>query len=284
MIKKRYDFRQVTIPEALLQAEVTKDELASQLHQTAQRFTVIAAVSGPVQLGDVVALEFADDKQPGGLRRIYANVGKDFDDLEALLPGLQVGDRLPIRYAGREVQAHVVSVKRPCVPELTDGQVGQLGIAGVETVAQLEDHLFAQLAEGQRKRKFRGIMGIVSKAIMEKTEFTELEESHPWYQALYGYMMGRVEALAAQQGVTADEALPMALRMEDKSLEECRRALKAMVTERVRQGALGQAYAQENGVRIAEEGDVYGLIGNCVDYLNQTVYDYFAPQIQVTRA
>lgn len=283
MIKKLYDFRQVAIPEALLQAEVTREELAAELHQTAQRFTEIAAVNGPIQQGDVVALEFADDKQPAGLRRVYANVGKDFDDLEALLPGLQVGDTLCIRYAGKDVEAHIVSVKRPCVPELTDEQVRQLGIAGVETVAQLEDHLFAQLAEGQRKRKFRGIMGIVSKAIMEKTEFADLEESHPWYQALHGYMMGRVEALAAQQGVTADAALPMALRMEDRSLEECRQALKAMVTERVRQGALGQAYAEENGDRIADDGDTYGLIGNCVDYLNQTVYDHFAPQIQVTR-
>lgn len=280
MIKKLYDFRQVTIPEALLQAEVTKEELASEMHQTAQRFTVITAVDGRIEHGDVVALEFADEE---GMRRVYANVGKDFDDMEALLPGHAVGDTLPIRYAGREVQAHIVSVKRPCVPELADEQVKQLGIGGVETVSQLEDHLFEKLAEGQRKRKFRGIMGIVSKAIMEKTEFAELEESHPWYQALHGYMMGRVEALAAQQGVTADEALPMALRMEDKSLEECRQALKAMVTERAKQGALGQAYAKENGAQIADDGDTYGLIGNCVDYLNQTVYDHFAPQIQVER-
>lgn len=283
MIKKLYDFRQVSIPEALLQAEVTQEELAAELHQTAQRFTVIVPVDGKIEHGDVVALEFADDQQPAGVRRIYANVGKDFDDIEALLPGLQVSDALQIRYAGKEVEAHIVSVKCPCVPELTDGQARQLGIAQVETVAQLEEHLFQKLAESQRKRKFRGIMGIVSKAIMENTEFEKLEESHPWYQALHGYMMGRVEALAAQQGKTLDEALPMALRMEDKPLEECRQALKAMIVERARQGALGQAYAKENGVAISEEDDTSERIGKCVDYLNQAVYDHFAPQIRVER-
>ena len=283
MIKYLYDFRQVAIPEALLQAEVTKEELAAEMLLTAQRFTQIVAVDGKIQAGDVVALEFGDSNAPSGVRRIYANVGKQFDDVEELLPGLRSGDTLRISYAGRDVEACVMAVKRPCTPELTDAHVQQLGIAQVGTVAQLEDHLFLKLAEGQRKRKFRGIMGIVSKAIMEKTEFEPLEESHPWYQALYGQLMGRIGAFAAQQGKTVDEVLPVALRMEGKSLEECRKALKDMVTERTRQGALGQAYAMENGIALAQEGDLGELIGQYTDCLNQIVYDHFAPQIQVER-
>lgn len=278
MIKKLYDFRQVAIPEALLQAEVTEEELSGELHLAAARFTAIAEELGPIQNGDVVALEF----EHNGLRRIYANVGKNFDDVEQLLPGLHVGDTLQIRYAGKDVLSSIVSVKRPCVPELTDDHARQLGIGQVETVAQLQDHLFEKLAEGQRQRKFRGIMGIVSKAIMEKTEFEELEETHPWYQALHGYMMRRVEALAAQDGKTVDEALPMALHMEGKPLEECRQALKAMCVDRARQGALGLAYAKENGLEFAE-ADINELIGKGVEYLGQVVYEYFAPQIQVQR-
>lgn len=283
MIKKLYDFRQVTLPEALLQAEVTQEELAAETHQVAQRLTVIEAVEGKIQQGDVVALEFADESKNDGLRRIYANVGKDFDDIEALLPGLRVGDGLQIPYGGKNVEARIVSAKRPCVPELTDGDVQKLEIPQVQNLEQLQEHLFRKLAEGQRKRKFRGIMGIVSKAIMDNTEFEELEESHPWYQALHGYLMGRVEAMAAQQGKTVDEVLPMAVRMPDKPLEECRNALKAMVVERVRQGALGQAYAKENGVQIGEDGDTEELIGQYTDYLNKAVYDHFAPRIRVER-
>ncbi len=282
MIKKLYDFRQTAIADALLQAEVTREEMDAELRQVAARFTTIAAVDGPIQTGDVVALEFADDKVSGGVRRVYANVGKDFDDMEALLPGLCVGNAVQIQFAGREVDAQVVSVKRPCVPAMTDEHARQLSIENVANLAQLEDYLFAKLAEGQRKRKFRGIMGIVSKAMMENTEFEELEETHPWYQALHGHMMRRVEAFAAQQGKTAEEALPAALRMEGKSLDECRQALKNMCVERARQGALGQTYAQEKGVQITSE-DTAELIGEFVDYLNQVVYEYFAPQIQVDR-
>ncbi len=281
MIKKLYDFRQTAIADALLQAEVTRQELDEELRQAAARFTTIAAADGPIQNGDVVALEFADEKE--GLRRVYANVGKGFDDMEDLLPGLSAGDTVQIRYAGREVAAKIVSIKRPCVPAMTDDYARQLGIENVANLAQLEDYLFEKLAEGQRKRKFRGIMGIVSKAIMENTEFETLEESHPWYQALHGQMMGRVEAFAAREGITVEEALPVAVRMDGKPLDECRQALKAMCVERAQQAALGQAYARENGVQIADEGDTAELIGKFVDYLSQAVYEYFAPQIQVQR-
>ena len=75
MIKKLYDFRQTAIAPALLQAEVTGEELAEQMKQAAARFTTISQVELPIENGDVVALEFADEMQPDGVRRVYANVG-----------------------------------------------------------------------------------------------------------------------------------------------------------------------------------------------------------------
>lgn len=278
MIQKLYDFREVTIPTPLLQAEVTRQEMDGELALAAARFTAISAVDGPIANGDVVALEYTDEK---GLHRIYSNVGKGFDDVEILLPGLSVGDKVRFAYAGREVEATVVSVKRPCVPALTDDHVRQLGIENVADLAAFEDHLFEKLADGQRKRKFRGIMGIVSKAMLEKTEFADLLQ-HPWYLALHDVMMGRVAAFAAQNGQTVDEALPAALRMEGKTLEECRRALRDMCMERAKQAALGKAYADDKGVSfdIAETAD---LVGEYVDYLNGVVFEYFAPRIAVER-
>lgn len=282
MIKKLYDFRQAEIPAALLLAEVTREELEAEFLAAAARFTAIAPAHGPIQKGDVVTLTFTDEKAEGGVRTVYANVGKGFSDEEELLPGLAVGDAVQMAYAGKEVTAKVVCVKRLQVPTLTDDHVKQLGIRNVTDLAAFEDHVFGKLAEGQRKRKFRGIMGIVSKAMMENTEFEELEDTHPWYQALHGVMMGRIQAFAAQMGVSVEQAMPTALRMADKSLEECRQALRAMCVERARQGALGQAYAQEKGVAI-EDSDTAELIGKFVDYLNQVVYEHFAPMIQVKR-
>ena len=280
MIKKLYDFRHMEMPAALLQAEVTNEEMAAEYQLAAARFTQIVAAEGAVCAGDVVKLTFADEKVEGGKRCAYANVGKNFDDMEALLPGLRVGDTVTFAYAGKQVEATIVSVKRLQVPELTDGHVAQLGIENVADLAAFRGYTFEKLAEGQRKRKFRGIMGIVSKAVMENTEFEELEETHPWYQALHGVMMGRIQAFAADAGLTVEQALPTALRMADKSLEECRQALKAMCVERARQGALGQAYALENGVSFEDE-NVAQLVGNYVEYFNKVVYDHFAPQIQV---
>ena len=282
MINKLYDFRQVEMPAALLQAEVTREEMNGEKQAAAARFTVIVSAEGPICTGDVVKLTFADEKAEGGVRTLFANVGKDFEDVEALLPGHQVGDVVQMTYAGRQVEATVASVKRLQVPELTDAHVAQLGIEGVADLAAFEEHTFAKLAQLQRKRKFRGIMGIVSKAVMENTEFAELEETHPWYQALHGSMMSRIQGFAQQSGMTLEQAMPVALRMADKPLEECRQALKAMCTERARQGAIGQAIAQEKGVSFQEE-DTAELIGNYVEYFNEVVFDHFAPMVQVSR-
>lgn len=278
MIKKLYDFRQVSVPAPLMQAEVTRQDLDAELALAAARFTQIVAVFDPIENGDVVALEYADEK---GNHRLYANVGKGFDDVENLLPGLSAGDKLQIRYAGKDVEATVASVKRPTVPALTDDHVQQLGIEDVANIAQLEDHLFAKLAEGQRKRKFRGIMGIVSKPLMENTEFEDLLQ-HPWYLALHENMMGRIAAFAAQNGQTVEEAMPIALRQEGKSLEECRKVLSDMCLERAKQAALGKAFADEKGVVLTAD-DTADLVGQYVDYLNEAVYEYFAAQITVER-
>jgi FKBP-type peptidyl-prolyl cis-trans isomerase (trigger factor) len=278
MIKKLYDFRQVSVPAPLMQAEVTRQDLDAELALAAARFTQIVAVFDPIENGDVVALEYADEK---GNHRLYANVGKGFDDVENLLPGLSAGDKLQIRYAGKDVEATVASVKRPTVPALTDDHVQQLGIEDVANIAQFEDYLFAKLAEGQRKRKFRGIMGIVSKALLENTQFEDLLQ-HPWYLALHEVMMGRVAGFAAQNGLSVEEALPAALRMEGKSLEDCRQALVDMCLERAKQAALGKAFADEKGVVLTAD-DTADLVGQYVDYLNEAVYEYFAAQITVER-
>lgn len=282
MIQKLYDFRQMELPAALLQAEVTREEMDGELQSVAARFTTIVTVDSPIQNGDVVTLRFADDKAENGIRRLYANVGKGFTDEEELLPGHRVGETLQMSYAGKEVQASIECVKRPQVPALTDAHVQQLGIAQVGDLAAFEEYVFAKLAEGQRKRKFRGIMGLVSKAMLEKTEFAPMADDHPWFQALHRHMMGRVEAFAAENGLTVEQALPEALRMNDQPLEACRQALKAMCVERARTGALGQAYAQENGVTFENENTT-DLVGAYADYLNEVVYQHFAPMIQVAR-
>lgn len=283
MIKKLYDFRQVEIPAALLQAEVTREEMEAEFRSAAARFTEIAVADGPIQKGDVVTLAFADERAEGGVRKIYANVGKDFADVEELVLGLRAGDAVKMCYAGEEVIADIVCVKRLQVPALTDDHVKLLSIENVADLAAFDEYVFAKLSEGQKKRKFRGIMGIVSKAIMENTEFEGPQEDHPWYQALHGVMMGRIQGFAAQMGLSVEQAMPTALRMDGKSLEECQQALKAMCVERARQGALGQAYAKENEV-VLEDGDTAELIGKYVDYLNEVVYAHFAPMIQVNRA
>jgi hypothetical protein len=117
--------------------------------------------------------------------------------------------------------------------------------------------------------------------LLENTQFEDLLQ-HPWYLALHEVMMGRVAGFAAQNGLSVEEALPAALRMEGKSLEDCRQALVDMCLERAKQAALGKAFADEKGVVLTAD-DTADLVGQYVDYLNEAVYEYFAAQITVER-
>ncbi len=104
------------IPAPLLQAEVIREEMDAEHLAAAKQFTAIVATEGPVEAGDVVTVTFADDKAEGGIRTIYANAGKGFTDAEELVTGLCVGDSIRTRYAGKEVTADIVCIKRLQVP------------------------------------------------------------------------------------------------------------------------------------------------------------------------
>lgn len=62
MINKLYDFRDVAIPDALLNASVSREEIDGELRLTAQRFTTIAPAFDGICNGDIVVLEIPDEQ------------------------------------------------------------------------------------------------------------------------------------------------------------------------------------------------------------------------------
>ncbi|MBP3478643.1 MAG: hypothetical protein J6K03_04060, partial [Oscillospiraceae bacterium] len=98
MINKLYDFKSVSIPEALLKATVTHEEIMDELRQTAERFTTIAPASDGISNGDIVVLEIPDEQSPDGVQQVYVNMGKGFFDSEEALLGLCAGTQAEIIY------------------------------------------------------------------------------------------------------------------------------------------------------------------------------------------
>lgn len=212
MINKLYDFKSVTIPEALLKATVTHEEIMDELRQTAERFTTIAPASDGISNGDIVVLEIPDEQSPDGVQQVYVNMGKGFFDSEEALLGLCAGTQAEIIYEGKKVCAVILGVKRKNIPELTDGYICRLGINGVSTVAAYENLVFDNKAAQQRQRRMKGIFEIASKAVLAHTEFFPIGDDNEWYRTLYNGTMIQLEAMAQQTGKSVDDIMPEALR------------------------------------------------------------------------
>lgn len=261
MIEKLYDFQKIAIPEGLLKAAVTREEIQNELALTAERFTTIAPASDGICNGDIVSLEIPDEQAPEGVRQVFVNMGRGYFDSEETLLTLCPGAQAEVLWEGKPVCARILQVKRKNVPTLTDERILQLGLEGISTIAEYESYVFHQKADQQRQRRLRGIYEIVSKAMLEHTQFAPVEESNEWYRVLYGRTMAQLEAMALQSGRTVDEILPEAMRMPGKSAQECRRAMREMCVKQIKLGLLGKAYADEKSVAFTREESIAQLRG-----------------------
>lgn len=305
MINKLYDFKSVTIPEALLKATVTHEEIMDELRQTAERFTTIAPASDGISNGDIVVLEIPDEQSPDGVQQVYVNMGKGFFDSEEALLGLCAGTQAEIIYEGKKVCAVILGVKRKNIPELTDGYICRLGINGVSTVAAYENLVFGNKAAQQRQRRMKGIFEIASKAVLAHTEFFPIGDDNEWYRTLYNGTMIQLEAMAQQTGKSVDDIMPEALRMPGKTADECRRAMEEMCEKHVKLGALGLYYARQNGIEYTREESIAriqaylpqtglentaavnenmlisDIIQRYTEYFQKTISEYYEDKIQV---
>ena len=128
MINKLYDFRDVAIPDALLNASVSREEIDGELRLTAQRFTTIAPAFDGICNGDIVVLEIPDEQDPDGVQQVFVNMGRGFFDSEEALLGLCAGAQTEVFYENQTVPAAILAVKRKYIPELTNESVCQLEI------------------------------------------------------------------------------------------------------------------------------------------------------------
>ena len=116
MINKLYDFKSVTIPEALLKASVSHEEIDGELCLTAQRFATIAPASDGICNGDIVALEIRDEQAADSVRQVFVNMGRGFFDSEEALLGLCAGAQTQVFCEGKTVPATILAVKRRHIP------------------------------------------------------------------------------------------------------------------------------------------------------------------------
>ena len=244
IIRELWDFRQMEIPEKLLELKVSQAAVEGRLAAAAERFLTIEPVSDGIRQGDIVALETAD-----GASRLQINVGLDFagEALENRLLGLRVGaEASPEDWTS---PGRVASVKRRMIPVLTDALVSRLGIEGVSTVEQYRAYVQEQEARRVQRGKTQALCEFVTKAVLKRSTFAEIGEDSEDYRLLYRGVAAQLDAMEGSR----EENLARMLHLADQSGEACWEALRSQCADMVKRTALGRAYADRDGVSFTRE-------------------------------
>ena len=196
IIRQLWDFRQSEIPEKLLELKVSQAAVEARLAAAAERFLTIEPVSDGIRRGDIAALELSEG---GETRRVQINVGLGFagDALEERLLGLCAGAEIPAE--GWSAPGRIVSVKRRMVPAMTDELAGRLGLEGVSTVEAFRTYLQDQEARRVQRGKTQALCEVVTKAVLEHSDFADVGEDNDGYRRLYRGTVAQLDAMGGSR-------------------------------------------------------------------------------------
>ncbi|MBQ6117120.1 MAG: hypothetical protein IJL08_07330 [Oscillospiraceae bacterium] len=171
-----FDFRQVSIPQKLMELPVAAEDVDRKLQNLAERFLTIEPAD-EIRAGDIVriALEVTDT-QPAGV--LHINVGKAFydPDWETSLVGMTVGDPVVLPKRGQGRRGVIASVKRRCIPPVNDTLVQRMGDPSITTVAACRAAIETDLAGIAQQKKEPVLIQFVMKETAKASSYDDLTE------------------------------------------------------------------------------------------------------------
>lgn len=253
MIKELYDFRQVGVPEKLLELKVSQTDIDQAASRAAERFLTIEPVTDGIRAGDIVALELPDGDAPEAPRRMQVNVGLGFsgEALENALLGKAAGAEIAL--GDETAPGRIVSVKRRMIPELSDELVLRLKLDGVSTVEEYRAYSQNQLAQRLRQGKEQALCEYVAKAVVEKSIFSDAIADAPDFQLIYHGTLAQVGAMAEKEGKPVEELLAHSLNLGSASSQDCYEELRRQCVAQAKRAAIGRSYAERDGVSYSRE-------------------------------
>lgn len=176
-LQELYDFRQLTLPEALFTLTWDENAVERAVNDLRTRFLTIVEVQDLVVSGDIVQLllpAVGDKKE----KIVQINVGKRFYDaaFEEVLVGASLGDvfTMPARRdTGRT--GTLVSIKRRILPELRDELVVRMNLEGVTTLADYREREKQAGIQADKVKKQKALLGMVKREAVKYSVFGSLE-------------------------------------------------------------------------------------------------------------
>ena len=307
IIRKLFDFRQISVPEKLLELKVSQEAVDRELAGTADRFMTIEPVEDEITTGDIVAVELPDEAEESGNKTVQINMGLGFydEELEAGLMGLRKGAQKDIPVAGKLVPVCVISVKRRMVPPLTDALIQRLNLEGVSNVEDYRDYLVRQNADRVRQGKEDVLCDFVLKGVLAQSEMGEVNPESRDYCLVFDYFKAQLTAVAARSNDTLEALLSKSMGQKDTSGEDGWQKLREHCKVQVKLSGLARAYADQNGAVFTREDGLrryqaqaqqlgldrqqpideaqveVGVMQCCITFYKQAIRDYYADKYQV---
>ncbi len=249
------DFREIPIPEALLQLSVSEETLDQAVAALGPRFATFREAGDGIRSGDIVVIttEAPVEADPNGADyrheaqavpgQIQINVGKGFYDpaFEEGLLGKKIGDTLTLPKRGQGKRGIIAQVKRKENAPVTDDLAQRMGAGDL---GQYREMMRAQYLEGDMRKKLNGIQSLLTKTLRERCVFGDIEEE---------IAQSMAEMRAYIQNAAEEKGLPYA-EVEAKLLpdgcvtEEAKAAFfRGKAEEGVKDKLISRAAAEHDG-------------------------------------
>ena len=246
-ILELYDFTKCTLPEKLFEIRIEQKKIDEKIEKAAEHFLTIADCEDEIQTGDIVAvkIESADSFLQSDCERFSVGKGFFHAEIDAAAVGKKKGDVFDVSVGGTPAHVTVLWVKRRVVPKFTDAMAAQMGIEDVATVQEYTDYVTQELVEEDKEKKQNAIWNMVSKKILEESEFeVDEKEVDVQYKKDLAY-------LQSELGDDLEEF--MQVKYHGKTLEESKRNFRAEIEKTLKLCAIASPMAEEEGVEWTQE-------------------------------
>lgn len=300
-LRELYDFRQLTLPEALFTLSWDKNAVEQAVDNLRTRFLTIEEVQDAVQLQDF-ALIFLPAQGEQKEKTVVVNVGKHFYNapFEDSLVGLKAGAEvtMPRRDGGRT--GTLVSVKRRIRPALSDELAARMHLEGIATVEEYREREKRLSIEGDKEKKLRALLGLVKKEAMKRSVFAPLEALVE--EQLEAYVRD-LRMVAEMNGFGYEEFLAMNTPEQYDTMDKRVAYWREKAEGDIKLKAIADAFVKAEGVTFTEKDyeekcreylsrgasqeqvDRYTfemfLEGAPVEYYEKCIAQYFEPRFHV---
>ncbi len=157
--------------------------------------------------GDMVICRLHSDCPQFQREKVKFIVGSGMfhSGLESHVAGMRLGESRSVALSEAQVEITVISIKNRQVPNVDDKMVAELGLDGVQTVADYENYLQCQQREAYLEETVSNLSYTLIRAVIDGSEFVIRKED---WRAVAELELNRCRAVAGQDGMVLEEMTP----------------------------------------------------------------------------